>query len=247
MTSTLGRVIQFPVDHSRGLVGDVASGTSAVIRRLTDDPSGQVDDWGRDAGLFRTLTALSEIRWRVSTGGEHHLPTNKGALIVVNAQRFSLAHVYSSFAISRTVDRAVRFVGRPDDALISGLAQRLGGLIEHPDEVGGALRAGELVVMAAEATTGPRDVGVVNHALVGAALAAGVKVFPTATTSSPFSRHARVEIGPATRVRKRRRGPLAELEMADDIRDDIRSLLDEMGDITGTALDWLPFSGLGGS
>ena len=125
-----------------------------------------------------------------------------------------------------------------------------GFLLDHPDEVFGALRAGELVVLGAAASTGLRQVGTVGrikHEHVGAATAAGVQVYPAATTSSPFGRNARVEIGTATRPSRRRRGPLAELELADHLRRQIERLLDEMGEIrTGTPIDWLPLSGLGG-
>lgn len=243
-TSQLGRVVELPTRRARAALSDNAR----IVRRLTDEPAGHVDDWGRDAGMFRTVTMLSEVRWSVSTGGDQHLPARKGALIVVNARRFALAAVYSAFAISRAVDRPVRFVGRPDSGAVGALAQRLGGLLDHPDEVAGALRAGELVVCAAAATTRPRDVGTIDHALIGAAIRANVDVFPAATTSSPFSRQARIEIGRATRQRQRRRGPLAEVELADHISADLTLLLAEMGDInTGTPLDWLPLSGLGGN
>lgn len=248
MASTLGRVIQFPVRRGSGLASDALHGTGAVIRRLTEDPSGNVDDWGRDAGMFRVWTALSEVRWDVSTGGEQHLPRKGGGLIVVNGSVFNPTRVFAAFAISRAVGRPVRFVGRPDGNVLGALAQRLGGLLDDPDEVAGALRAGQLVVCSAKPGGGPRAVGRVDHTLVGAALATKSPVFPAATTSSPFSRHARVEIGAAAKVRRRRRGPLAELELADDVRDAIHLLLDEMGDITtGTPLDWLPLSGMGGS
>ncbi len=248
MASKLGRVIQFPVREGAHLAGGAVSGTSAVIRRFTEDPSGQVDDWGRDAGMFGVWTVLSELRWHVTTGGEQHLPRTSGALIVVNANVFTPSRIFAAFAISRAVDRPVRFAGRPDGGALGAFAQRLGGLLDDPDEVAGALRAGELVVSAAKPGRGPRAVGQVDHALVGAAIATKTPVFPAATTSSPFSRHARVEIGPATKVRRRRRGPLAELELADDVRDQIHLLLDEMGDInTGTPLDWLPLSGMGGN
>ena len=46
----------------------------------------------------------------------------------------------------------------------------------------------------------------------------------------------------------RRRGPLSELELADQIGRDIEMLLAEMGDIrTGTPLDWFPLTGIGGA
>ena len=229
-----------------GAVGRVLE----LPRHLVDEPAGVVDDWGRDPGLVRTMIGLSQLRWSVSVGGDQHLPRRKGALIVVNARRFALAPIFAAFAISEVVDRPVRFVGRSDTAPLGPLGRRIGGLLDHPDEVFGALRAGELVVLGAEASTGLRQVGNVGrikHEHVGAATAAGVQVYPAATMSSPFGRNARVEIGQATRPGRRRKGPLAELELADHLRDQIVRLLDEMGEIrTGTPIDWLPLSGLGG-
>ena len=112
------------------------------------------------------------------------------------------------------------------------------------DEVGGALAADQLVVMGAEHGT----IGRVDHALVGAALSVGASVYPAATSSSPFGRAARLEIGPASKSARKRRGPLSELELADQVRVDIAMLLDELGELnTGTPLDWLPLSGLGGA
>jgi hypothetical protein len=228
-------------------VGAVVGGLLDLPLRLVDEPAGVVDDWGRDAGLVRSIVGLAQLRWNVSVGGDQHLPRRKGALIVVNARRFALAPIFSALAISEAVDRPVRFVGRSDIAPLGPLARRIGGLLDHPDELFGALRAGELVVMGAEATGGLRRVGRVRHDLVGAATAAGVQAFPAATTSTPLGRSARVEIGTVSRPARQRRGPLAELELADHLRGRIASLLEEMGDIrTGTPLDWLPLSGLGG-
>jgi len=236
-----------------------SSGTPAAERRsalggmpglplhLVDEPVGMVDDWGRDAGLVRNIIGLAQIRWDVTVGGDQHLPRRKGALIVVNARRFALAPIFAALAISEVVDRPVRFVGRSDSAPLGPLARRIGGLLDHPDELFGALRAGELVVMGAQPTAGLRDVGRVRHDLVGAATAAGVQSYPAATISTPLGRSARVEIAPATRPTRRRRGPLAELELADHLRGRITTLLQEMGEIpTGTPLDWLPLSGIGG-
>jgi hypothetical protein len=142
----------------------------------------------------------------------------------------------------------VRFVGRPDVAPTGALARRLGGLLARPDEVAGALRHGELLVMAAAPTIHPRRVGRVDHALIGAAVATRAAVFPAAVTSPPLGRAARIEIGPAVRPGRRRRGPLIELELADQVERRIRRLLDELGGWqAGTVLDWLPRRGMGGS
>jgi hypothetical protein len=192
---------------------------------------------------------LARVRWDVSVGGDQRLPRRKGGLIVVNTRRFALTPIFAAFAISEAVDRPVRFVGRPDTAPVGAFARRIGGLLDHPDEVGGALAAGQLVVMGAEPGEHGSDlVGLVDHAIVGAAVAAGVPVYPAATSSSPLMRAARVEIGTASRSPRKRRGPLTELELADRVRLDIALLLDELGELhTGTPLDWLPISGLGGA
>lgn len=214
--------------------------------RVGDEPSGMVDDWGRDPGLVRAVMQLARLRWDVAVGGDQRLPRRKGALVVVNARRFALTPIFAAFAISEAVDRPARFVGRPDTAPVGAFARRIGGLLEQPDEVRGALAAGQLVVLGAEHSDG--DVGRVDHAIVGAALAAGVSVYPAATTSSPLMRAARVEIGTASRSPRKRRGPLTELELADRVRLDIATLIDEFGELhTGTPLDWLPISGIGGA
>lgn len=247
----VSNVLQFPARQTVELAGSVASGARSAVERLSHPPDltwGTIDDWGRHAGLFNVLTAISEVRWDVSTGGGSNVQARRGALIVINAHRFAMSHVFAAFAISRAVDRPVRFVGRPDNTALGALAQRLGGLIDHPDEVAGALRANELVLLAAAPTARPRHVGTIDHATIGAALSVGAPIIPAATTSSMFSRHARVEVGKPMRIRRRRRGPLAELELADDVGVAIGLLLEEMGDInTGTPLDWLPLSGLGGN
>ncbi|MEL6890110.1 MAG: hypothetical protein AAFP84_00825 [Actinomycetota bacterium] len=251
VTSTIPGTIADTATRSGVALADAvatpfADGLRSAARRLTEEPAGETDDWGRDAVLVRNVMFAARLRWDVSTGGDQRLPKRRGALVVVNSPRLSLAPLFTAFAISEAVDRPVRFVGRPDDDLIGAAARRLGGLLDHPDEVAGALRADELVVLGAATSRRPRQVGVVDHAIVGAALATGSRVFPAATTSHPFGRSARVEIGPAMRSPRHRRGPLGELELSDKLRVTIRSLLSEMGDIqTGTPLDWLPLSGMG--
>ncbi|MFN3256029.1 MAG: hypothetical protein ACE37B_10050 [Ilumatobacter sp.] len=242
-----GSTVSEQVGGAIGSVADVAATSiREVTRRLTDEPVDATDEWGRDPVLVRNMLIAARLRWDVSTGGDQRLPKRNGALIVVNSPRWSLASIFAAFAVSEAVDRPVRFVGRPDDDLFGAMAKRLGGLLHHPDEVAGALRASELVVLAARPTRNPRTVGPIDHTIVGSAILAGVKVFPAATTSNPFARGARVEIGNPTRPPASRRGPLAELELADRLRVDITSLLSSMGDIsTGTPLDWLPLSQIG--
>lgn len=248
MTS-LGNVIEFPARRLADVgsaASDAAAAAGAVARSIRFDDSGEVDDWGRDPALVSTVIELSRLRWDIATGGIDLLPKRGGALVVTNARRFALAPIYTAFALTRGLDRPVRFVGRPDEAPVGAFLRRIGGLLDRPDEVEGALRGGDIVVMGAAPRNRPREVGVVDHALVGAAVAAKVAVHPAATTSTPFSRQARIEIGTRVAPPRSRRGPLAELELADRLNERIHRLLDEMGDIpTGTPLDWLPFSGVG--
>lgn len=252
MSSTLGRVVNFPVRGSATRAGAAVSRAAAdlnsSVTRLADEQTGTVDDWGRDPGLVRTVITASRMRWNVTVGGDQHLPRRKGALIAINARALALAPLFSAFALSEVVDRPVRFVGRPDTAPVGALMRRIGALLDHPDEVAGALAAGELVIMGASHNERTRRTGRVDHALIGAALAAGVSVYPAATSSSPIGRAARLEIGTPSRSPRKRKGPLAELELADVVAHDIDLLLSELGEIrTGTPLDWLPLSGLGGA
>jgi hypothetical protein len=240
------RVITLPVE--RTLTAARRTAASAAVRQVAAVASWHVDDWGRDPALVATAGRLATLRWSTAIGGANRLPVRAGGLVVVNARRWSLAPLHTALAITHETGRVARFVGRPDTAPIGALARRLGGLLARPDEVAGALRAGELLVMSATPTVHPRRVGRVDHALIGAAVATRSAVFPAATASSPLSRSARIEIGPAVRPGRRRRGPLIELELADEVEHRIQRLLDEFGGAqTGTPLDWLPLSGMGGS
>ena len=221
--------------------GAAAAGTARTLR---DWSGGNVDDWGCDSQAVVRAFAASRLRWEVAVGGIEHLPRRGGALIVVNARSLSLAPMFAALAIGDAVGRPVRFVGRPDIAPIGPLLQRLGGLLPIEEELEGALRAGELVLLGAAHRGDNTRTGTVDHRLVGAAVAARVKVLPAVALSAPLSRAARVEVAaPVTRTRLRR-GPLAELELADALQRRIDELLVEFGGpLTGTVLDWIPGAG----
>jgi hypothetical protein len=240
----LAEVITMPARTVGGQASEVASATAETVRAWT---ANEVDDWGRDNAFVNRMWSLSRLRWSTSVGGVEHVPKRAGALIVINARRFALAPILASLAIGAEVDRPVRFVGRPDVAPIGPMMQRLGALLPLEAEVEGALRAGELVVLGAEHVATNQRSGLIDHRLVGAAVAAKVRVLPAAAVSVPTRRNARVEIGPPVRLRHRRRGPLEELETADLLQSRIDAMLDELGGtLTGTPLDWLPTGGIGG-
>jgi len=237
-------VITLPARSAGNQAADLASSSVRTFRSWT---ANEVDDWGRDNAFVNRVWSLSQLRWNTSVGGAERVPKRAGALIVVNARRFALAPLFASLAIGATTDRPVRFVGRPDVSPVGPMMQRLGALLPVEAEIVGALHAGEVVVIGAAHEFTNRQTGLIDHRQVGAAVAAKVKVLPAATVSVPMRRNARVEIGPAVRIRTRRRGPLEELETADLVQLRIDAMLDEMGGtMTGTPLDWLPTGGMGG-
>ena len=234
----IGEVIQFP-RRAAGKVGEVGNSLTAPVRALW--PVHSVDDFGRDPHLIKAIAPLTKLRWDVSVGGLDHLPQRAGALLVCNTRRWSLTSVYAALALSEALERPVRFVGRPDIAPVGSLLRRMGGLLAQPADVLGALRHHELVLLPAAATAHPRHAGTVAHELVGPAVIAGVGVYPVATMSSSVSRTARAEVGPQVRPRNKRRGPLAEVELAEQIQHHLQRMLDGFGGMqTGVApLDWL--------
>ena len=236
-------VITFPARTVGSQTAALAAGAADRVRAWTAD---EVDDWGRDNGIVDRIWALSRLRWDTCVGGAEHVPKRAGALIVVNARRFALAPLFAALAIGAAVDRPVRFVGRPDVAPFGPLMQRLGALQAIEGELEGALRAGEVVVLGAGHELGNHRTGLVDHRLVGAAVATRVRVLPAAAISAPTRRSARVEVGSPARLPHTRRGPLGELELADLVQARIDLLLEELGGAsTGTPLDWLPFNPIG--
>jgi hypothetical protein len=186
---------------------------------------GAVDEWGRDPALAAHLFALSRLRWQVDVGGEGQLPNGKGALIVVNARRFALAPMFAALALADATGRSVSFVGRPDQIPFGPVLQRAGGLLPVASDVAGALTSGRIVVAGAAHRLRNDRVGVIDPWLIAAALAARVRVFPAITSSSPLSRSARLEIGPAVRPIRIRRGALAELELGAVLAEHIDNML----------------------
>ncbi|MEI7547483.1 MAG: hypothetical protein WCK21_05420 [Actinomycetota bacterium] len=235
----MAQLIEFPRKAATAAAHRVDATLIEPIRAAW--PAYSVDDFGRDRHFINALSPLVKLRWDVTVGGLHHLPVRTGALLVCNARHWSLSNVYAALALSEACDRPVRFVGRPDFAPVSSIMRRLGGLLAQPADVLGALRHHELVLVSAAPTSHPRHAGEVPHDLVGPAVVAGVPVFPVATMSTALGRGARAEVGPQVRPHRKRRGPLAEVELAEQVQHHLQRMLDGFGGVqTGVApLDWL--------
>ncbi len=217
----------------------------SVLRFATEPvekvlPRPTVDEWGRDQQLINVIMPLAHLRWDVTVGGQQHLPRG-GALIIVNTRRFALTPISTALALSQALDRPVRFVGRSDVVPFGPVMRRIGGLLAQPDEIAGALRAGQLVVLGADATSNPRRAGRIDHTLVAAAMREKKPVHIAATMSTMISRQARVEVASVLRPRHKRRGSLAESEIAEQAQRQLQELLNELGGTrTGVpGLGWL--------
>ncbi|HEY4331630.1 MAG TPA: hypothetical protein VGM78_03635 [Ilumatobacteraceae bacterium] len=214
--------------------GDARRSPLETVLRFATEParraSGQptVDVWGRDGRLVSRFAPIAHLRWDISVGGEQHLPAGP-ALVVVNTRRFALTPLTTAMALGDALDRPVRFAGRPDTAPVGSLLRRLGGILAAPSEIASALRGGDIVVVAAAPTIDPRRVGRVDESLIVAAVREHAPIHIAATLSSAIGRDARVEVAPALVPRHARRGPLAEIEIAEQAQRDLHALLDELG------------------
>ena len=129
-------------------------------------------------------------------------------------------------------------VGVAVDLLLNGDALVV---VQHPAASIEAHAAGHSLRAIGDAVGVDREPDPLDHELVGAAVTAHVAVIPVASMSSPYSRTARAEVGPPVRLRKKRRGPLAEIEIAEAAQRHLQRVLDELGGMqTGmAAFDWL--------
>lgn len=188
-----------------------------------------VDNFGRDPHLVAALSPLARLRWNVKVTGAGNIPPS-AALLVCNSRRFSLGAVYAALALTDTTGRTVRFVGRPDTAPLGALMRRVGALLAHPADVLSALRDGELVLISAVGTSHARQAGAVPFELVGQAVIAHVPVLPVTTISSRLGRTAHVVVGQPVSLRRERSGPLAHVELAEQVQHQLQRMLDIAGE-----------------
>jgi hypothetical protein len=222
----MGDLIQFP---SRGLATPVAT-----VQSLSRAASGRwlsawdVDDWGRDDTLARAAAWLGRLRWTTIISGLDLLPESGPAVVVVNTRRFHLTQWSVALTLSAATGRPARFVGRSDVAPFGALGRRLGGLLARTDEVAGALRDGQLLVVGLGGTLDSRRVGRCDPHILAPVVERQVPVFPAAVALSDTSRSARIRIAPAIRP-LRRRGPLGNVELAEAAETKIGELLEMSG------------------
>jgi hypothetical protein len=236
----MGDVVELPQRVLPTPVAALQSLSRNATSRLL--PAWDIDEWGRDDSLVRVANLLTSARWETVVGGLELVPADGPGVFVINTRRLRLTQWWVAVELSSAIGRPVRFVGRSDTAPFGALARRLGGLLARPDEIAGALRDGQLLVIGLSGTIDPRQAGSCDPRLLAPAVERRVLVFPTAVTASDSSRTARIEIGPSIAATRRRRGPLGELELAHRIEGSVSELLDAFGGAhTGTVLDRVPW------
>lgn len=216
-----------PEVPSPGPVGDELAPLSPVAyvsRRLRGEY--HVDPWGLDADVVRTLAPLGRARWSLDVEGLDRLPTT-GALLVHNQGWGWVGRAAVSAAVHRATGRVVRFVGVPDVVVLGPVLRGLGGVADHPAEVRGLLRSGQLVsVGAGRERLDRRFAGAVLPASVQPALDLGVPVLPVAVTSGRWGVRWAVHVG-APVTPPEHHDPLAATELAEQVRAGLQALLDD--------------------
>jgi hypothetical protein len=187
----------------------------------------EIDPWGLDTDLADALTPLLELRFDVLVDHADRLPAEGGVLLVAN-RRFGWSEAtVVALGLLRTTGRRPRVVGAPTLDPFGPLAQRLGAVLDRPDEVAGLLRAGEVVLVLLDCDLRPRSrAGHVPVPLVAPAFALGAPVVPVGVLGRELGRFWRVRLGEPVR-HPEGRGPLAVAELAERARAGVQAAIDE--------------------
>jgi hypothetical protein len=219
-------MVASPASLARASIARTTPLVEVVQRRLAG--AYVVDPWGLDREVHDLVAGAARLRWTVAVSSAAHLPPDGPVLVVANQRLASFSHVAAMLQLGHERGRAMRFVGVPDVEPAATLLRRVGGVLERPDEVAGLLRAGEVVVVwCSVLLRGGARVGHVRPELVEPAVEAACPVLPVAIHGNRFGRNLRVDVGPALSRRRRRVGPLAAVDLADDARESVQGLLDE--------------------
>lgn len=187
----------------------------------------EIDAWGLDPELVAAGEPIIGLRWDIHVDGADRLPATGGAVLVFN-RRFGISEPWVvARGIRQASGRFVRTVGLPDVAPVGPLLRRFGAVVDRSDEIGGLLRAGQLVglPMSRRVRSGG-TAGELRVDRIDAALATGSPVVPVALVGHEAGRQWRVVVGlPVTPTR--RGGPLAAAELAEATRAAVQAMLDD--------------------
>ena len=207
----------------RGVPG--AASAAHLGRRLRG--RNEIDEWGLDPELVSFADPVLALRWDIEVRGAERLPSVGGAVLVFN-RRFGLSEPWVlARGVRQATGRFVRTVGVPDLAGVGPFLRRFGGVLDRTDEIAGLLRAGQLVGLATERDVRSRErVGKLEVQRLDAALATGSPVVPVALVGRELGRQWTIVVGEPVHPRASA-GPLAALELAEDVRQADQALLED--------------------
>lgn len=207
----------------RGLPG--AASAAQIGRRLRG--AYEIDDWGLDPSLVTLSDPLFGLRWDIEVLGADHLPTVGGAVLVFN-RRLGVSEPWVlARGIRQASGRYVRTVGMPDVAPVGSILRRYGAVLDRTDEIAGLLRAGQLVGLPMGHSVRSRErVGRLTVERLDAAIDTESPVIPVAMVGREIGRSWRIVVG-APVAPHRRGGPLAAVELAEQVQARAQDLLDE--------------------
>lgn len=196
-----------------------------VQRRLRGEYD--IDEWGLDPELVSTTNPVFALRWDIEVQGAEWLPTVGGAVLVFNRWSGISEPWVLARGIRQSSGRFVRTVGVPDIDGIGPFLRRFGAVLDHPDEIAGLLRAGQVVGLPTGRDLRSRGVvGSLDVRRIEPALVTGSPVVPVALAGRELGRTWRVVIGPPVEP-ERRGGPLGAVELAEVTRAVVQDLLAE--------------------
>jgi 1-acyl-sn-glycerol-3-phosphate acyltransferase len=119
--------------------------TTALKRRFTGRY--EIDPFGLDPQLCDATVPVVDVAVRVRVEGAQHLPSEGGAVLVMNRGLGLLESTALALAIRHEVGRRLRVVGTPGVPFVGGLLRRLGSISASPEDLGACLAAGHLVAV----------------------------------------------------------------------------------------------------
>jgi hypothetical protein len=118
---------------------------SALRRRLTG--RFPIDPFGLDPQLCDATVPVVDALVRVRVEGGDRIPSEGGAVLVMNRGLALLEPTALALAVRREVGRRLRVVGTPGAPVLGGLLRRLGSINASPEDLGACLAAGHLVAV----------------------------------------------------------------------------------------------------
>lgn len=197
---------------------------SGLRRRLQGEFD--VDPWGFDEQLARLAVSASALRWSVDVIGSARIPADGPALLMVHRRIGMSEPSVVAKGVHDVTGRVVRVAGLPDVPLASSVLRRLGAVLDEPGEIGGLLRAGELVMVPLGwQPLHPDIAGELRSSAIQPAIDADVPVLPIATFGSEIGRRWRIMVGEEILPPKRSQ-KTGSVEFAEAVRAGVQHLLD---------------------